>query len=277
MGQSEDGPALVFLARAASRKRYYTFFPPPASDCVAFPAPRPGVNMIATESSLARLAPTISRKLAFTFFLTLCASIFTLSAFARKVTIITFDPPGSVQTMPMSINAGGAITGSYSDGTTTHGFLRMPDGTITTFDGPGATGTLPASINAAGAITGYYFTSTTSHGFLRAPDGSITTFDPPTADYTYVYSINSHGAITGFYIAAAVSHGFVRDSDGTITTFDPPASIGTVASAINDPGAIAGYYLDSSYMIHGFLRAIAPGSLMALATVPMDAGGSKVV
>jgi hypothetical protein len=38
--------------------------------------------MIATESSLARLAPTISRKLAFTFFLALCASIFTLSAFS---------------------------------------------------------------------------------------------------------------------------------------------------------------------------------------------------
>jgi hypothetical protein len=55
--------------------------------------------MIATESSLARLAPTISLKLAFTFFLTLCASIFTLSALAQKVTIITFDPPGSVQTM----------------------------------------------------------------------------------------------------------------------------------------------------------------------------------
>jgi hypothetical protein len=221
--------------------------------------------MIATESSLARVARSISRKLAFTLFLTLCASIFPLSAFAQKVTITTFDPLGSVQTMPESINAGGAITGSYSDGTTTHGFLRMPDGTITSFDGPGATGTLPASINAAGAITGYYFTSTTSHGFLRAPDGSITTFDPPTADYTYVYSINSHGAITGFYIAAAVSHGFVRDSDGTITIVDPPASIGTVANAINDASAIVGYYLDSSYMLHCFLRA--PDSTFATFTV----------
>src|SRR5260370_10162385 len=146
MGQSEDGPALVFLARAASRKRYYTFFPPPASECVALLAPRPGVNMIATESSLARLAPTISRKLAFTFFLTLCASIFTLSAFARKVTIITFDPLGSVQTMPMSINAGGALTGPYSDGTTTHRFLMIPACTITTFDGPCATPHPPARL-----------------------------------------------------------------------------------------------------------------------------------
>jgi hypothetical protein len=101
-------------------------------------------------ASLTRVALTISRKLAFTFFLTLCASILALSAYAQKVTITTFDPPGSVQTTPMSINAGGAITGSYSDGNTTHGFLRMPDGTITSFDGPGATGTLPASINAPG-------------------------------------------------------------------------------------------------------------------------------
>lgn len=112
--------------------------------------------MTAIESSLARLALTISRKLAFTFSLALCASVFTLSAFAQKVKIITFDPPGSVQTMPMSINAAGAITGSYSDGTTTHGFLRMPDSTFTTFDAPGAMGTLPFSINAAGAIAGYY-------------------------------------------------------------------------------------------------------------------------
>src|SRR5579859_1246182 len=161
--------------------------------------------MIATDPSLARVAPAISRKLAFVFSLTLCASILTLSAFAQKATIITFDPPGSVQTMPVSINAGGDITGSYSDGTTTHGFLRMPDGTITPFDGPGAAGTLPAGINDAGAIAGYVFTSTTSHGFVRSPDGSITTFDPPTAEYTFVYSINSRGAVTGFYIAAAVS------------------------------------------------------------------------
>src|SRR5258708_38874851 len=113
--------------------------------------------MIATESSLVRLAPTISRKLAFTFFLTLCASIFTLSAFARKVTIITFDPLGSVQTMPMSINAGGAITGAYSDGATTPGFLRMPDGTITTFHGSGAAGTLPPRINPARGVQGEFF------------------------------------------------------------------------------------------------------------------------
>src|SRR5258708_32536111 len=125
--------------------------------------------MIATESSLVRLAPTISRKLAFTFFLTLCASIFTLSAFARKVTIITFDPLGSVQTMPMSINAGGAITGSYLDGTTTHGFLRMPDGTITTFDGPGATGTPPARIKPPRGSPGYYVTAPTPPCFLHAP------------------------------------------------------------------------------------------------------------
>src|SRR5258708_37570105 len=115
--------------------------------------------MIATESSLVRLAPTISRKLAFTFFLTLCASIFTLSAFARKVTIITFDPLGSVQTMPMSINAGGAITGVYSEGTTNLGFLRMPYRTIITLDGPRWDRNLPATMEIAEAIHARYFSS----------------------------------------------------------------------------------------------------------------------
>src|SRR2546421_108487 len=70
---------------------------------------------------------------------------------AQEVTFIIFDPPGSTSTHPASINAKGAITGSYNDANfVLHGFLRAPDGSFTTFDAPGAAYTFPASINRVG-------------------------------------------------------------------------------------------------------------------------------
>jgi hypothetical protein len=42
---------------------------------------------------------------------------------------ISFDPPGSVQTMALSINAKGDITGPYLDANNrSHGFVRRPGG-----------------------------------------------------------------------------------------------------------------------------------------------------
>ena len=81
----------------------------------------------------------------------------------------TFDPPGSNQTRPTSINPAGAITGRYEDASGAHGFLRAADGTITTIDFPGSRITYPESINPAGAITGYYGDASGDHGFLRSP------------------------------------------------------------------------------------------------------------
>ena len=42
-------------------------------------------------------------------------------------TITTFDPKGSTDTNPLSINKSGAITGWYADASgQIHGFLRTP-------------------------------------------------------------------------------------------------------------------------------------------------------
>ena len=123
-----------------------------------------------------------AKLLSFVYYLAVCALLMCPFASAQGPTITSFDPPGSLQTVPLSINTAGSVTGYYSDGTAVHGFLRTSDGSITSFDGPGGTGTNPYSINAAGAITGSYIASRGFfgfHGFLREPDGSLATFDPP--------------------------------------------------------------------------------------------------
>ena len=79
-------------------------------------------------------------------------------------TITTFAAPSSTSTDARSINAAGAITGSYVGGSLssygTHGFVRDPAGNFTSFDAdPGISGpqaTNARSINAGGAVTGYY-------------------------------------------------------------------------------------------------------------------------
>src|SRR5439155_1545873 len=112
-------------------------------------------------------------------------------------------------TSPLSINAAGAVTGSYADvNDVKHGFLGSPEGSLTLFDAPGAgtkdgCGTVPLSIHPASAITGFYTdASFMSHGFLRSPGGILTTFNAPGATSnvgTSPTSINPAGTITGSY------------------------------------------------------------------------------
>ena len=76
-------------------------------------------------------------------------------ALARSFT--TFDPPGSIGTIPTGINFSGWITGYYFDASLgEHGFVRAPTGSIATFDPPDSVDTVPASLNSSGTITGNY-------------------------------------------------------------------------------------------------------------------------
>jgi uncharacterized membrane protein len=68
-----------------------------------------------------------------------------------------------------SIDQAGDITGSYTDGTAYHGFIRNPDGTITSFDPPAGTDTHVTGISDGGAIAGYYLPSHPV-GFIRVPE-----------------------------------------------------------------------------------------------------------
>ena len=204
--------------------------------------------------------------------LMLNAAMTALAALAVPVqssaqTYTTFDPPGSIATLPFAINEAGAITGFYVDmNGAQHGFLRAKDGTITTFDAPGASqGTVPAAINAPGAITGNYVDANgANHGFLRAVDGTITPFDAPGAGAgqfqgTTPDSINPGGVITGSYVDTNGGlHGFVRAKDGKVTTFDV-GTIATVPASINPAGEITGNYLvnvgGGQMVPRGFVRS----------------------
>jgi hypothetical protein len=138
--------------------------------------------------------------------------------------ITLFDAPGSLNTIPTSINDRGTITGRFSEGWgptfggAYHGFVRDTQGNITIFDAPGALDTEPNSINAQGAITGF----TGGAGFIRDTAGNITVFNVPTYFllWTDPRSIDAQGIITGDFGNSAGRHGFVRDPQGNITVFD---------------------------------------------------------
>jgi len=183
-------------------------------------------------------------------------------------TFTTFDIPAAVDIGPNGINPVGAITGSYYDGLTFHGFLRTPGGTIITFDPPGSTDTSVGPggepfagppINPAGSITGYYSdANSVNHGFVRSPGGTFFTIDAPGAvnGTEYLCCITPGGDTAGIsFDANFVGHGFLRSRDGTFTAFDPPGSTLTAPSGIAPAGAISGVYFDASGVEHGFLRA----------------------
>src|SRR5205814_8657861 len=71
----------------------------------------------------------------------------------HQPTFTTFDVPGSVYTLPSSINSAGAITGVYYDASfVRHGFVRGHHGTITTFDVPVAAGNRANSIDRKSVV-----------------------------------------------------------------------------------------------------------------------------
>lgn len=223
---------------------------------------------------------------------------------AATDTITEFDVPGAPTTighrgtLPISMNAGGDITGFYVDANDVqHGFVRTANGMIIApIDPPGAgtnakQGTVPFSIDTAGDITGFYIdTNGTSHGFLRASNGTITApIDAPGAGTgpggklsfkgTLPISINSSEEVAGAYADTnGAYHGFTYTAGSatpTFTTFDVPGAAttgffpGTGAFSINAGGDTSGLYTDTNGLRHGFFRTAA-----GMITAPIDAPGA---
>ena len=190
--------------------------------------------------------------------------------------------------LPLSINQGGTVTGSYVDtNNVSHCFVLSVDGTITSpIDPAGSVGTVGDTngINREGAISGGYTTADgVIHGFVRDPEGTITSFDGPGAGTTNGNGsvgemINDAGTIPGVSLDNnGLNHAFIRYSDGTFVTFGVMGAgtapgQGTLATAANVSGTTAGIYVDAKGVNHGFVRS-RQGSITTF-DVPGEGTGS---
>jgi uncharacterized membrane protein len=180
--------------------------------------------------------------------------------------VLSCDPASAIFAQGFAINGNTMISGSFSDGVNTHGFIWEEDG-ATGFDAPGAIRTSAVSINDSGVSTGTWADADqTVHGFVRATDGSITEFDVAGAIFTQPNAINASGTIAGGFRPGGDREGvphppgegatnsFVRDPAGNITVFDPPRAQTSSAQDLNDKGVVVGRWTDTSGVRHGYQR-----------------------
>jgi hypothetical protein len=212
--------------------------------------------------------------------------------------VTTFDPPGAtcdvattnVCSTANGINAEGVISGSFTDASGVHSYLRFGNGSFKIFDVPGSANyTAAENINAAGTVVGAYIRSdNTFHGFLRYANGIFTAFDPPGSVSFQTAKINSTGAIAGAFVGADnLVHGFLRYSNGNIVTFDAPD--GGFLTAFPSPmpsaeTAVAGSFCsdDTCSSVRGLLRMPngtlstidAPGSNYATIAAGINSAGA---
>jgi hypothetical protein len=164
----------------------------------------------------------------------------------------SFDPPGSISTIPNFINPQGVIVGSYYDGTATHGFI-LNEGTYTIVNVPGAGGTALSGINPLGNMSGYTCSdpacgstgnASTSHSFALSTQGVYKFFDPRGATTSNAATISPFLAIVGNYTddVGELYHAYLL-SGGKYTTIDfPGATTGTAAGGGNPANDIVGIY-----------------------------------
>ncbi|MGC2402541.1 MAG: hypothetical protein WA510_22300, partial [Acidobacteriaceae bacterium] len=192
-----------------------------------------------------------------------------------------FDPSGSTNTNPASINAFGAIAGVFFNSNGPEAFVRSPSGDITSFE-PGGRAT---GINLFGTITGS--TNPPSNpggppppilvlGFVRTHDGTITTFVDPMSGSsgTFPTAIDSFGDIAGFYFNYQdYQFVFFRSASGGYTTVSPPNSFQTSITGLSELGDMVGYYNNLPNGVgpdHSFVRD-RPGNIT---TFDVPGGGT---
>ena len=141
---------------------------------------------------------------------------FVYTASSATPAFTTFDAPNMVLsglfmgTVAASMNAGGAVSGDYTDAQGDHhGFVRAADGTFTSpVDDPNSvyttafSGTILISINATGQMTGTYQDANfVFHAFLAVPaQGTATatpTFSPAAGTYTSAQSVTISDTTSG--------------------------------------------------------------------------------
>ena len=131
--------------------------------------------------------------------------------------LTTFDAPCAgttdIATNALAINNKGWIAGNCVSFSTSHGFLRAPDGTITVIalaGNPVVTG-----LNSKGDVVGLYSANFRTHGFIQTASGKVRKFDTPFVSngFTTPAAINNAGVVAGYVTGSnqsSVPEGFVR-------------------------------------------------------------------
>lgn len=127
-----------------------------------------------------------------------------------------FAVTNATATLAYQINTTNTSCGYYidSDGVTTHGYYRDPNGTIhAPIDPAGSTGTIVFGNNDKNFIVGRYpDAGGTTHGFLFVPTGNhVLLYDFPGATFTSLNGINKNNLITGRYTdpSTGIDHGII--------------------------------------------------------------------
>jgi hypothetical protein len=113
-----------------------------------------------------------------------------------------FDPPGSIETLPLGINNAGLLVGVYWDQQKVgHGFFSVRGETFKDLDVPGALGTTAIDINNKGEIVGNFRDSSNfRRGFLLR-NGVFASFTVPNSTKTSIERITDSGTISGNFVA----------------------------------------------------------------------------
>jgi hypothetical protein len=127
-----------------------------------------------------------------------------------------FAVTNATATLAYQINTTNTSCGYYidSDGVTTHGYYRDPNGTIhAPIDPAGSIGTIVFGNNDKNFIVGRYADAGgTTHGFLFVPKGNhFLLYDQPGATFTSLNGINKNNLITGRYTdpSTGIDHGII--------------------------------------------------------------------
>jgi uncharacterized protein (TIGR03437 family) len=157
----------------------------------------------------------------------------------------TIDPPRAIANSfsCAGINNLGQISGSFSDATGFHGFIRSAVGAFTTFDlAPGAS---VGGINDLGEVVGAYTDAINGgNGYVRRADRTMETIKAPFLGDTLPVGINNKSEIVGWGLngsSQGIQHGFIRGGDGAYRQFDLPGTTNyTRVLAMNDGGTFIG-------------------------------------
>jgi len=180
-----------------------------------------------------------------------------------------FPPAWNIAMGDFGINNSGHVVGTYTDGVTTSGFLKIGD-LYTTIDYPGAAATYCTGINNNGLIVGFFADAAGKFsGFLYDAGNSGSEFtvishpdgiDSGWVNGTTVYGINDSGMMAGYYLSKnGGSYGFLHDGNDFVKIIAHPdarvtgiGNTSTLVFDVNNSGQIVGSFFDDSGE-HGFL------------------------